>query len=58
MSVEPLLADSAAKLDTALALVFASADDYQPFDPEHAYSPKEREPFDALSDRFLRAFES
>jgi hypothetical protein len=56
--VEPLLADSAAKLDTALVLVFASADDYQPFDPEHAYSPKEREPFDALSDRFLRAFES
>lgn len=58
MTVEPLLADSQAKLRAALELVFASADAYAPFTPGRIYSPKEREPYDALSDRFLRAFES
>jgi hypothetical protein len=58
MSVEPLLADSQAKLRAALALVFASAAGYAPFAPDRVYSPREREPYDALSDRFLRAFES
>ncbi len=33
-------------------------DDYPGFDPKRTYTPKEREPFDALSDRYLRAFES
>lgn len=58
MTVEPLLVDSQAKLRAALELVFASAAGYLPFDPDRIYSPREREPFDALSDRFLRAFES
>lgn len=58
MSVEPLLASSRDKLMAALNLLFASVDDYSGFDPRRAYTPKEREPFDALSDRYLRAFES
>jgi hypothetical protein len=58
MTVEPLLADSRAKLQAALELVFASAIGYAPFVPCRIYSPQEREPYDALSDRFLRAFES
>ena len=58
MTVEPLLADSQAKLRAALALVFASAAGYAPFALNRVYSPQEREPYDALSDRFLRAFES
>ena len=58
MTVEPLLADSQAKLRAALALVFASAAGYAPFALDRVYSPREREPYDALSDRFLRAFES
>lgn len=58
MMVEPLLIDSHTKLRAALELVFASAAPYQPFIPGRIYSPEEREPYDALSDRFLRAFES
>ncbi|MFM8290544.1 MAG: nucleotidyltransferase substrate binding protein [Planctomycetia bacterium] len=58
MTVEPLLTDSQAKLRAALELVFASAAGYVPFAPGRMYSPQEREPYDALSDRFLRAFES
>lgn len=58
MTVEPLLADSQAKLRAALAFVFASAAGYTPFALDRVYSPREREPYDALSDRFLRAFES
>jgi uncharacterized protein YutE (UPF0331/DUF86 family) len=58
MTTEPLLADSATKLRAALDLVFASAATYSPYEPGRIYSPKEREPYDALSDRFLRAFES
>ena len=58
MTVEPLLTDSQAKLRAALELVFASAAGYRPFNPGRIYSPQEREPYDALSDRFLRAFES
>lgn len=58
MSVEPLLAGSRDKLMAAMELLFASVDDYSGFDPNRHYTPKEREPFDALSDRYLRAFES
>jgi uncharacterized protein YutE (UPF0331/DUF86 family) len=58
MTAEPLLVESAAKLRAALALLFASADDFVPYDPGRAYAPKEREPYDALCDRFRRAFES
>ena len=58
MTVEPLLFDSHTKLRAALGLVFASAAGYSPFVAGHIYSPQEREPYDALSDRFLRAFDS
>jgi len=58
MTAEPLLTDSQAKLRAAFELVFASAATYKPFVVGRMYSPQEREPYDALSDRFLRAFES
>lgn len=58
VSVEPILAASRDKLRAALELLFASVDDYSGFDPAFPYTPKQREPFDALSDRYLRAFES
>ena len=58
MSVEPLLLGSRDKLFAALELLFASADAYSGFDPAVRYTPKAREPFDALCDRYLRSFES
>ena len=58
MTTEPLLAASRDKLKAALELLFASVDDYPGFDPAFPYTPKQREPFDALSDRYLRGFES
>ena len=58
MTLEPLITASREKLFSAFDLLFASVDDYQGFDPSRNYTPKEREPFDALSDRYLRAFES
>ena len=58
MTFEPLITASREKLFSAFDLLFASVDDYQGFDPSRNYTPKEREPFDALSDRYLRAFES
>ncbi|MFZ4791470.1 MAG: hypothetical protein ACOYMW_11360 [Candidatus Competibacteraceae bacterium] len=58
MNIEPLLVSSRDQLLAALTLVFSSVDEYPGFDPERTYTPKEREPFDALSDRYLRAFES
>jgi len=58
MSQDPLLVSSQQKLLAALRLLFASIQDFQEFDPKRDYTPKEREPFDALSDRYLRAFES
>jgi hypothetical protein len=46
------------KLAAALEILFASVDAYVRFDPARRYTPKEREPYDALTDRYLRAFES
>lgn len=56
--MEPLLQSSADKLKAALQLLLASVDTYPGFDPARDYTPREREPFDAMSDRYLRAFES
>lgn len=56
--MEPLLFASRTTLFAAVDIFLASVADYPGFDPEHVYSPKEREPLDALSDRYLRAFES
>lgn len=41
----------------AISLVEASLSDLAEYDSKKDYSPKEREPFDALSDRFMRAVE-
>ena len=38
-------------------LVAASLGDYRAFDPAVTYTPKALEPYDALSDRFVRAVE-
>ena len=41
----------------AIALVEASLRRYRPFDSAATYTPEEREPWDALCDRYLRAVE-
>lgn len=41
----------------AINLVEASLSDMIPFDAEKDYTPKQREPYDALSDRFIRSVE-
>ncbi|MCK4400825.1 nucleotidyltransferase substrate binding protein [bacterium] len=41
----------------AINLVEASLKEVEPFDANKIYSPKEREPYDALCDRFIRAVE-
>lgn len=41
----------------AIALVEASLAGLARYDAQRAYTPKEREPYDALSDRFVRAVE-
>ena len=58
MKKQVLLSASKDKLAAALEILFASVDAYVPFDPARRYTPKEREPYDALTDRYLRAFES
>lgn len=58
MNKQVILSASKDKLAAALEILFASVDAYVPFDHAHRYTPKEREPYDALTDRYLRAFES
>ena len=58
MNKQVILSASEGKLAAALELLFASVDAYGPFDSARRYTPKEREPYDALTDRYLRAFES
>ncbi len=41
----------------AIVLVEASLNSISPFDVKKIYTPKEQEPYDALSDRFIRAVE-
>ncbi len=41
----------------ALQLVAASLSEFQPYKPDANYTPKALEPYDALSDRFVRAIE-
>ncbi|MCK5595676.1 nucleotidyltransferase substrate binding protein [bacterium] len=48
---------SLTKAIDAINLVEASLKDAKPFDANKIYSPKEREPYDALCDRFIRAIE-
>ena len=42
----------------SLAILFASTEKYRCYDPARTYSPDEREYYDALCDRFLRAIET
>jgi uncharacterized protein YutE (UPF0331/DUF86 family) len=59
MKEQKLLTQAAAqKLTRAISLVEASLDGYAPYDPHAIYTPKELEPYDALSDRFVRAVET
>ena len=54
-----LIADSARKrMARGVELVEASLTGLLPFDPARTYTPKELEPYDALSDRFVRATEA
>jgi hypothetical protein len=55
---ERLLAENRAKAQAALRLLMASLDEYTPFEPLRALTPKQLEPYDALADRFIRAVES
>jgi uncharacterized protein YutE (UPF0331/DUF86 family) len=45
------------KAINAINLVEASLKEAKPFDANKIYTPKEREPYDALCDRFIRAVE-
>lgn len=56
--MEALLHAARQQLLAALDIFLASVASYPGFDPERTYTPKEREPLDALSDRYLRAFEA
>jgi hypothetical protein len=56
--METLLHASRERLYAALDIFLASVTSYPGFDPARSYTPKEREPLDAMSDRYLRAFES
>ena len=56
---QKLIADSARnRMARAVELVEASLTGLLPFDPPRTYTPKELEPYDALSDRFVRATEA
>lgn len=52
-----LVAAAASRYGNAAALLEASLRRYRPFDPARTYTPEEREPYDAMCDRYLRAVE-
>jgi hypothetical protein len=52
-----IVKSSLEKVFAALTLVGASVSSIERYNSVTQYSPKEREPFDALSDRFSRAVE-
>lgn len=56
--MEALLFAARNRLDAAIEVFLASVTDYPGFDPGKRLTPKQSEPLDALSDRYLRAFES
>jgi hypothetical protein len=55
---ELLTARDRSKAIRALAIFAASLETYVPFDSKKKYSAKQLEPYDALSDGFIRAVES
>lgn len=56
-NIDIVLRASRKKSLDAIALVEASLKRVETFDPDKKYSPVEREPYDALCDRFVRAVE-
>lgn len=46
------------KAVSAISLLDASLAAYRPFDPAREYTPEEREPYDAMCDRYIRAVEA
>lgn len=52
-----LLDQAKEKLNKSYSLVSASLEDLSPYDHNKQYTPKELEPYDALSDRFIRCIE-
>jgi hypothetical protein len=60
MSAEMTLLAAASREKTlkALVLLEASLSDYLPYEAKRVYTPKQLEPYDALSDRFVRAVET
>ena len=60
MTTQELITISKQAREKALAavrLVSASIEKLGPYDASRTYTPEEREPYDALSDRFVRAVE-
>ena len=51
-----LLRRSRQRLSAAIDLVGASVSRTDGFDPTRSYTPEEREPFDALCDRFVHDY--
>lgn len=56
--IELLLEASHRKVVSAVGLVDASLKRVKSFDPRRDYTPEQLEPYDALSDRFVRAVET
>lgn len=52
-----LAGSTRSKAVDAIGLLQASLAAYQPFDPAKNYSPVERESYDAMCDRYVRAVE-
>lgn len=55
--LDSLVLAARSRYGDAVYLVEASMLRYKPYDPGASYSPLEREPYDALCDRYLRAVE-
>jgi hypothetical protein len=55
--LDSLVAAARSRYDDAVRLVVASMQRYKPYDPSFNYTALEREPYDALCDRYLRAVE-
>ncbi len=56
--LEIILKQFGQKVSDAVSLVEASLGRVGNFDPKKDYTPEEREPYDALCDRFIRAVET
>ena len=60
MNIDQLTITKSALKNTidTINLIEASLQSYVPFDSKKAYTAKEREPYDALCDRFIRGVET